>query len=246
MREPLFPVVVRSEEYEPPRDVGTYYVLAANGLFLERHTALFSASIPAPAGVPGLMPHQSRLELRLPRLPSVLVERAVGFFRGVWVRWEAEGILLIFYAPTLQRYALGAPPQLLTGRIEHGRFRADLRLDYLPCESPGADFLCVGSMHSHGNLAAHHSAVDAHDEAFEAGLHVTVGRVQRAQPEFETSFVVGGCRFPLPPADVLGAFEQARQPPRCWYEAIVTRRHGTRAGDAWETRIRSASGWGAP
>lgn len=246
MRQPLFPVVVRTEEYEPPRDVGTYYVLAANGLFLERHTALFSASVPAPAGVPGLSPHQRRLVLRLPRLPSVLVERAVGFFRGVWARWEGEGILLIFYAPALRRFALGAPPQLLTGRIEHGRFRADLRLDYLSGEAPGPEFLCVGSMHSHGNFAARHSAVDAHDEGFEAGLHVTVGCVQRARPEFETSFVVGGCRFPLAPTSVLGAFEQARQPPRCWYAAIVTRCHGARVDDAWETPARSASGRRAP
>jgi hypothetical protein len=101
-------------------------------------------------------------------------------------------------------------------------------------------------MHSHGNFAAHHSAVDAHDEGFEAGLHVTVGCVQRARPEFETSCVVGGCRFPLAPTSVLEAFEHARQPPRCWYAAIVTRCQGARVHDAWETPGRSASGRRAP
>jgi hypothetical protein len=218
---PLFPVVVRDETYAPPCGAETFYVLAANGLFLERHTPLFSASVPAPAGVPGLTEHATGLVLRLPRIPSVLVERAVGFFRAVWARWEAEGILLAFYAPTLRRFALTAPPQRVTGRVERGRFRADLRLDYLPCAPPGPEFLCVGSLHSHGAFGARHSAVDAHDERFEAGLHVTVGHVTRTRPEFEASFVVGGCRFPLAPEAVLGRFARARPPLERWFDEIV-------------------------
>jgi hypothetical protein len=231
MPGPLFPVVVRDEEYTPPRGAETFYVLAANGLFLERHTPLFSASVPAPAGVPGLTEHAPGLVLRLPRIPSVLVERAVGFFRAVWARWEAEGILLLFYAPALRRFALAAPPQRLTGRVERGRFRADLRLDYVPCDPPGPEFLCVGSLHSHGAFGARHSAVDAHDERFEAGLHVTVGHVGRTRPEFEASFVVGGCRFPLVPATVLGCFEHARPPLNRWFdEVVLCRRDAPPAG----------------
>ena len=221
-----FPLVLRDAAFAPPEGAGTYYVLAANGLFLERHTPLFSASVPAPSGVPGLADHAPGLALRLPRLPSVLVERAVGFFRAVWERWEAEGILLMFYAPERGRFALGAPPQVLTGRIEGGRFRAELRLDYAPCPAPSVEYLCVGTLHSHGDHGAGHSAVDQDDEAFESGLHVTVGHVTRQRPSFATSFVVGGCRFPLDPAAVLGPFERPRRPIEGWFEEIVLRQRG--------------------
>jgi hypothetical protein len=218
-----FPLVLRDDAFAPPEGLHTYYVLAANGLFLERHTPLFSVSVPAPSGVPGLHDHAPGLRLRLPRVPAVLVERAVGFFRAVWERWEGEGILLLFYAPSLGRFALGAPPQVLTGRVEHGCFRAEMHLDYLPCPAPAADYLCVGTMHSHGAWAAGHSAIDQHDEEYEAGLHVTVGHVTRPRPSFVASFVVGGSRFPLDPATVLGRFERARRPLDPWFDQIVLR-----------------------
>ena len=53
--------------------------------------------------------------------------------------------------------------------MEGGRFRAELRLDYAPCPAPSVEYLCVGTLHSHGDHGAGHSAVDQDDEAFESG-----------------------------------------------------------------------------
>src|SRR5262245_3724890 len=150
---PLFPVCVKDAAFETPA-ASTYYVLAQNGLFLVRHTSLFSATVPVDA-VPGLQTHAAAFTLHLPRLPRTLVERAMGFFRAVYERWGGEAILIMFYAPPAERqparFALSAPPQRIRGRFEYGRFRADLRLDYGVCEKPGAHYRKLGTIHSHAS-----------------------------------------------------------------------------------------------
>lgn len=229
---PLFPVVVKDAAFRPP-DVPTYYVLAENGLFLERHTALFSACVPVETCVPGLHPHDTSLTLHLPRLPRALCERAVGFFRAVYERWQGEAILLMFYAPPaggpvdgsagLQagRFAFSAPPQVIRGRFERGHFRATLRLEYGVCEKPGPEYVKLGTFHSHADAGPAHSGIDAHDELYETGLHITAGYVTSAVPQFAAAFVVGRTRFAVPVETVLPSFHQPRRPPTAWMNQVA-------------------------
>lgn len=221
---PLVPVVLKDAAFAPPA-AETYYVVAGNGFFLERRTALYTASVRVDGGVPGLLPHAGRLDLRLPRrLPRALVECALGFFRAVYHRWDAEGILVLFYAPAgggrPVRYRLDAPPQTIRGRVERGRFRADLRLDYRMCDHPGDPWIRLGDFHSHGHAGPQHSAIDAHDELWETGLHLTAGYVNSSLPEFEAAFVVNGTRFPLAVDDVLERARASRPHPKRWLDRI--------------------------
>jgi hypothetical protein len=221
---PLVPVVLKDAAFEPPH-AETYYVVAGNGFFLERRTELFTATVAVDGGVPGLEPHEAQLDLRLPRkLPRALVECALAFFREVYDRWDAEGILVMFYAPAEGsrpvRYRLDAPPQKIRGRVERGRFRADLRLDYGACERPGDAWRKLGTFHSHGPVGPRHSSIDAHDELFETGLHLTAGYVNSSLPEFEASFVVNGTRFPIAVDDVLDRPRVARKYPTRWLDRI--------------------------
>jgi len=222
--EPLFPVAVKDAAFTPP-DAPTYYLLAANGLFVERRTPLFTASVRVEAGVPGLRPHDAHLALHLPRLPRSLLERAVGFFRTVFGRWEGEAILVMFCRPPGDgepwRFAFDAPPQLIRGRFERGRFRADLRLDYKACEKPGPDYLRLGTIHSHGNVGPWHSAIDVHDELYDTGLHITAGYVDSPLPEFAAAFVVGRTRFTVPVDTILPPFRTARRAPESWMSRIT-------------------------
>jgi hypothetical protein len=221
---PFVPVVLKDAAFEPP-DAETYYVVAGNGFFLERRTELYTATVAVDGGVPGLEPHDARLDLQLPRkLPRALVACALGFFRAVHDRWDGEGILVMLYAPPDQthpvRYRLDAPPQKLRGRIENGRFRADLRLDYGACARPGEAWRKLGTFHSHGPVGPRHSSIDAHDELWETGLHLTAGYVNSSLPEYEASFVVNGMRFPIAVDDVL---ERPRAPakyPARWLDRI--------------------------
>jgi hypothetical protein len=240
---PLFPVVVKDAAFEPP-EAPTYYVLARDGLYLERRTDLFAASVRVEGGVPGLLPHESRIRLALPRLPRQLVERAVGFFRAVYRRWEGEAILVLFHAPATPdrpaRFALGAPPQVIRGRFERGRFRADLRLEYGACEKPGPEYRKLGTFHSHANVGPAQSAIDAHDELFETGLHLTAGYVDAPRPEFAAAFVVGRTRFPLPAEQVLEPFQAVRRWPAAWMEQVTV------VCDRWPGGDDAWNGWRHP
>lgn len=237
---PMFPVLLKDDAFTTP-DADTSYVIAGNGLFLERRTELYAATVRVDGGVAGLLPHEARLDLRLPRpLPRSLVETALGFFRSVYERWEGEAVLFLFYAPAADgrraRYRVEAPPQTIRGRVEHGRFRADLRLSYGPCARPGPEWRKLGTMHSHAELSPRHSLVDEHDELFETGLHVTVGYVGSTSPEFDAAFVVAGTRFPVPPEQVLEPAHTSRAWPPEWLERIRVveeRRTDGKHGYAW-------------
>jgi hypothetical protein len=217
---PVFPIFVKDGTFQPPQ-ASTYYLLTADGLYLTRKTELFSASVPADGGVPGLQAHAPALTLRIPRLPRPLFEQAMGFFRAVCDRWQGEGILMMFYAPTPRRFALRAPRQYLSGRIEDGRFRADLSLDYESCERPGPEYLKLGTFHSHAHVSPRHSGLDVHDEWDEPGLHITAGYVDSSLPEFAAAFVVGRTRFAVAPGDILPPFRAVRRPPDEWLEQVV-------------------------
>jgi len=242
-RAPLFPVIVKDAAFAPP-DLPSYYLLAADGLFLVRNTALFSSSVRAD-GVAGLQPHAASLRLQIPPLPRVLIERALGFFRAVYERWRGEGILVMFYAPSLRRFVFRAPPQRIAGRYEYGRFRADLQLDYTACERPGAEYVKLGTFHSHGGASPLHSHIDMHDELYETGLHITVGYVDSSLPEFAAAFVVGRTRFTLAADDLVPAVRSARRPPPSWLSQVTVTCEPWGAPRSWLSDTGRAGG-GAP
>lgn len=232
---PLFPVVIKDAAFTPPAG-DTWYVVAENGIFMERTTDLYRATVRVDGGVPGLLPHEPRLELLLPKLPRALVEQAVGFFREAHRRWDAEAIVVMYYLPSdgerPLRYQFVAPPQTIRGRWDYGRFRADLHLDYRAATAPGDGWRKLGTFHSHGHLSPRHSAVDEHDELFETGLHLTAGYVDSPRPEFAVAFVVNGQRFRIPPERVMTPFRSVRPWPEAWLEQVkvVEERWGRASG----------------
>jgi hypothetical protein len=225
---PLFPVVLKDGVSAPPPGADTYYVLAGNGLFLERTTPLYRATVPV-AGVPGLPAETAHLELRIPRVPRSLLERAVGFFRAVWRQCEGEAMLALFLDPVEGRIVADAPLQVIPYHLDRGRLRPALCLGYATCPKPQPRFLRLGSFHSHGPFAPEHSGIDRDDERDETGLHLTAGHLDRDRPEFAAAFVVAGYRFPLASGDVLPRFHGPRRPPDAWLERVrLTRLSETR------------------
>jgi len=224
----VFPVVSKDEHFVP-LDVSARYVIAANGIFLEQRTPFFAAAVRvdrvAGMRVEGLEPHAEWLELALPPLDSDYVAQAVSFFRTVYQRWGGEAILLLFRerpeGERPARWALDAPPQLMSGQWHADGFHAAMRLAYGSCDKPGPAYVRAGSIHSHGAGAAYHSDTDVQDEVGGAGLHITVGRVDAALPEFAASFVVGETRFTVPVEDVLAPLEAPRDPPPHWLPRVA-------------------------
>ncbi len=215
----LYPVVLKDGSYEPS-GAPISYLVSQDGLFIVRETPLFSVSVRAD-GVPGLLPHAPHLHLKIPPLPAAIAERALGFFRAVYERWQGEAILFLFYDERGRRYLLDAPPQLIRGRFERGRFRAELQLEYGTCARPGPEFVKLGTVHSHGHAAPTHSDIDEHDELYESGLHVTAGYVSSPLPKFAAAFVVGRTRFVVPAAEIIPPVRATRRWPSSWMDRVV-------------------------
>ena len=86
----------------------------------------------------------------------------------------------------------------------------------------------VGTIHSHGNFSAYHSATDDFDEKDRNGLHITVGSINKAKAKqktgkgvsFSCSFMVSGKRHMLKTAEAMEPFTEMREPPEHWFKRV--------------------------
>jgi hypothetical protein len=204
-----FPVVQKSlERYRRPGSL--YYELAGNGLFQVRDTALYRAVTRVHTGVPGLLPAWEEVELRVPPLPSGLLEEVLAFFRDAWRACGGEAMVVLFYSASGE-FRVGVPPQTVGGYYDAaGAFRSNHQLRYGRVATPPG-FERLGTIHSHADLPAYASAVDCMDEQYQDGLHAVFGELHREVPSRSASFVANKVRFRLLPDE---AMEPVRMPDR--------------------------------
>jgi hypothetical protein len=206
----------------------TYYVLAANGLFLVRNHAFFRSSVPAPSFPSELAEHREAFEPRFPRIPQALFERIVGFFSAVAEAYGAEAGVLLYWDPAARELHAIPPPQIATITRGYRSRGQPVGLHYeIPRWVPPT-WLLVGDVHSHAQLAAFASSTDQDDEHHYPGLHVVVGEIHREPPSFHVEAVIDERRFPLALADVVEGYERRAEhfPPK-WLRRL-------RVVDAWE------------
>lgn len=207
---------------EPPEPI--YYMVAANGTFLVNRTELYTA-VTATRSLPGLLRREPSLDLAFPRLPRQLMERVYGFFKTVYLAWEGEAIVFLFYAPAERTFHVGVPPQTLFRYRSGDRWRTEGRVSYgyLP-RGPGR--IKLGDIHSHASAAGFFSCRDDADDATHDGLRIVLGQMHRRQPDVSVSFVTQGTRFVLRAEDVVEDFRAALTPPRAWLRQVTCREPG--------------------
>lgn len=167
------------------------FVVAKDGLYL-RKRSLLGLSQTKVERVAHLPVGKAFLDYRLPKLPSELMGRVVGFFRTVYDHQRTEALVLLLWQN--DRFELLVPAQSATsGSVRH---RLDQR------SLPEGSRL-VGTIHSHGAFSAFASAIDADDEARLDGLHVVVGDLTRRTPSISAALVVDGHRFGARASQVL-------------------------------------------
>jgi proteasome lid subunit RPN8/RPN11 len=205
----MFQVVLKAQlHYRRP--AALFYEVASNGLFQVRDTHLYRAVTRVHTGVPGLLPAWEEVELRVPSLPSALLEEVLAFFRDAWRAYGGEAMVVIFYHVSGE-FRVGVPPQTVGGYYDTaGVFCSHHQLSYGRVAAP-AGFERLGTIHSHANLPAYASAVDCMDEQYQDGLHAVFGELDRPVPSRSASFVANQVRFKLLPDEVM---EEARMPPR--------------------------------
>ena len=203
----MFPIV----EAGSPALEGTTlpaFVVARDGLYLRKQSllGLSQTKVERVAHLPVGKPF---LDYRLPKLPSELMGRVVGFFRAVYDRQQSEALVLLLWQG--DRFELLVPRQSATSvsvrhKLDHSGLPAGSRL--------------VGTIHSHGAFSAFASATDEDDEADLDGLHVVVGDLLRRRPSFSAALVVDGYRFGVRQSQVLERPRAIVPPPDEWLARV--------------------------
>lgn len=225
---PVFLAHGASPSAEPGSEPRTYYVLAANGLFLVRNHAFFRSSVPAPGFPSELAEQRESFEPRFPKLPQEMFERIVGFFAAVADAYGAEAGVLLYWDPAGREVHAIAPEQVATITRGHRGRGQPVGLHYEVPRWVPPTWLLLGDVHSHAQLAAFASSTDRHDETNAPGLHIVVGEIHREPPGFHVEAVVDEHRFALRLEDVVAGYER-RAPhfPLKWLRRL-------RVVDAWE------------
>ena len=213
----MIPVYMKTGAAEEPSPT-IYYLLARNGVFLVKKTALFSAATRVDTLV-GFEPHQEALDLGVPRVPRRILEAAYGFFLEVYQRWEGEAIALLYYSPQARKFQIAIPPQSLYRYRTVRGWRTESRLTYGTFPRPEG-FLKLGDIHSHADMPAFFSATDDRDDS-EDGLRIVLGQIDRRPPDIAVSFVTGGARFYLQREEACEPFTEAAPPPPHWMEQVT-------------------------
>lgn len=222
----MIPVFLQTPEFSEPPDP-VYHLVAANGTFLVNKTALFT-SVTAAHRVPGLEPRVPSLDLYMPRVPRLIMERLYGFFRAIYEQVDGEAVAFIYHAPATGAFRIAIPPQTLYRTYAFGRWRTEKRVSY--GFIPRADgFVKLGDAHSHCDQVAAFSCTDDRDDT-QDGLRIVLGSLHRRPPDVGVSFVANGNRFTLSSETILEDFRVPLTPPRAWLDRVVVRMNGRYLG----------------
>lgn len=195
-----------------PDDYRDRLVITSQGFFMVRREDLMAYARPATRlDLKRICGHSSRTgspkgHVQLPRrLPFALALTATSFFRHVWLLYKREDVLLLYFLLDQERYELHHPK---IRWADGGGVRYDM-------PATPANAVRLGSLHSHGNLGAHHSSEDWRDDVQSPGVHIVIGHVDQMTPSVICSVSDGRACYPVPVADV---FEDIEWPsfPKEW------------------------------
>jgi hypothetical protein len=218
----MIPIFLKHKDLHPP-DVASYILVAANGTFLVKNMNTFSSTCMLDASAMALLDQQEGVVLHTGSIPSVLISTVLSFFKRVFLWHGGEAIVMLYYSPRTKTFRAEAPPQRVVCYPHRDSWAATGDyLEYEACERP-AGFVKFGSIHSHCDAPAFHSATDIRDEKHDDGLHITIGNILHRHPDVSASFVVNGRRFMLNPAACIedyGNYTSCEPPPH-WIARVT-------------------------
>lgn len=199
----MFPVHLYREGFELPTE-GTYFLVAGNGTWMHKDTGIVKAFIPV-EHVSVLSDFDAKLwvSCNLPKLPPKYVWQIKYFFKRVVELLHTEASVTLYFNKKDQTFKLIVPEQkVYGGGVEYKR-------KGMTHEPDMADFLRVGTIHSHCDFGAFHSGTDQRDEIDFDGLHCTFGHNNRDEFTIAASVVVNAYRLVVDPLTVLDGIEHA-------------------------------------
>ena len=175
---------------EIPPDQKFYYLVGKDGFYLHKTTAFYSTTVQVKE-IPGLGVVKECLSLvpEFVPIPWKIIKQALDFFRAVYAKHKAEGIVLLGFNKETKQWYLIPVEQEVSGA----------HLDYKVNGTKGA----VGTIHSHPTFGAFYSGTDNHDDQAFDGIHIVLGQITEETPKIEVSAMVNGNRFEFKPPQVI-------------------------------------------
>jgi proteasome lid subunit RPN8/RPN11 len=178
------PIYIKRDKDMPwPKDK-MFYILSADGLLLCRNHEWFKSASVVKGGPSELENQTPFVEVNFPRIPGLLIGKAVSFFRAIEKEHHWESALLLVYDRQVEQVGLICPDQKASG------FNVKYEIPNLPVH-----LSLIGDIHSHCDFSPHPSLIDENDESHRPGLHIVAGYINRELPLFHVDVVVDGFRF---------------------------------------------------
>lgn len=179
-------VIVPMKMDDLPPDPVPYWAATSKGWFINTPT-LFGVAQVITDNPPEVLPQFEELfRFNGKKLPLYILSQAHDFFRKVWNKQKTESSAYICHNPGTDDFKLFIPEQYVTSvSVNH-------KLD---AGQPGKGYQAIGTIHSHCDFSAFHSGTDTHDMGKMPGLHITLGHVDREEPEIAIAMSIADRRF---------------------------------------------------
>jgi len=197
MSNTLFPVYLYEEGMDLPTE-GTYFLVSGNGLWMHKDTGIIRAFIPVDnISVLRELDAETQICMNMPKLPAIHVYKIKKFFQEVVSIHRAEANIVLYYNKQTGDFKV----QISDQSVSHGGVR--YKRIGLSHTDEMAQYLRVGTIHSHCDFGAFHSTTDIGDEEDFNGLHCTFGHNDKDEFTITASIVVNGNRLSVDPMTVL-------------------------------------------
>jgi hypothetical protein len=218
------PVVIKQQGSNLPEleTDGLRHVLADNGLFLERRSAIMTSCTQISRPRLNLMSHRESLRLHCGRLPRSMQRVMLAFFQQAHRLYGGEAALVLLYHPESRRFRWHCPAQIVEVLVRPDGWIA---LDRIEFEHPWVlpdGYVHLGDAHLHP-YSPEPSAVDLAED--QDGLHIIVGDILK-RPSYYVYVVVDRVRFDVPPASFFEELDCApfQHVPSNWLKRIRVQR----------------------
>jgi len=185
---------------------GPYYVIAHDGVYFRKDTDLINALVKVD-GVDFLRRVKTFATFDLPKISLEMILQTVVFFRLVYSLQKTEVTLMLFYNPETKHLVIDCPQQIVGWPYVKWY---DSQMIY----QDDHDYLCVGTIHSHGSLFPEHSDIDMLDTKNSDGLHIVIGDLDKPFVTFDCNVVVNGNYFHRDPTEVIDGLRPTEWKPR--------------------------------
>lgn len=171
---------------EIPIEPHPFYIATQKGWIINTPT-LFGQARVLTKEAPTVLPEvKENFILNGEKLPLYILRQFHDLARKNFAANKAECSAYITYSDVSGDYGLFIPEQYVTHtsvnhKLDAGAIRGGYR--------------AIGTIHSHCDFSAFHSGTDKHDMGKMPGLHITIGHVDRPDPEFVFALSVGEAQF---------------------------------------------------